>query len=149
MRELNRTSRKWNSTTLLFLIVVLLLNGCQDAESKRQMSALRQLALDMPIYATFKQVSSYDNNKVGDAILIICYNSPANWEDVSRFYSQTLLAKGWIVVPEVQRGRSAVFHSDGKPEFVFRNGEYQIGIRSAQNDSTGCIYMITYYWERG
>jgi hypothetical protein len=148
MRNSMRRLPKWNWTMLFSLAIAVVLLGCEDPESKLHMSALRELASSMPVYSNFREVKSYDNNKIGDAILIVCYESPAKWDDVSHFYSQTLLERGWSDVPEEERRRSAVFHSEDGPELVFRSGEYQIGIRRAKENAREYNYLITYYWER-
>jgi hypothetical protein len=124
------------------------MTSCEDQESKRQLGALRQLTADTPLYPGFKQVHSYDNNKIGDAILVLFYNSPASYEDLKRFYSKTLLANGWVVSPEEER-RSGILHSDSSVELVFRKGEYQIAIQY-ERDATPSTrdFAITYVWER-
>ena len=143
-----RVIRKSKLTVLVLLTVSLALSSCQDAESERQMSVLRQLASSMPRYSDFRQVISNDNYKTGSAIIILGYSSQSAWDDVNRFYSQTLLAKGWSVVPDEELRRSAIFHNEDRSEVVFRNGEYQIGIKLARENDRGYKFMITYYWER-
>lgn len=120
--------------------------SCQDAESERHMSVLRQQASSMPLYSDFRQVNSFDNYKTGQAIIINEYSSQAAWDDVNRFYSQTLLAKGWSIASDEER--YAILSPREDSEIVFRNGEYQIGIRDAGENGRGYKFMITYYWER-
>ena len=138
--------RKSRLTVLVSLSVTLALISCQDAESERQMSVLRQLASSMPVYSDFRQVISNDDYKTGSAIIILGFSSQAAWDDVIRFYSQTLLAKGWSIASDEER--YAMFPKEDRSEVVFRNGEYQIGIKLARENDRGYKFMITYYWER-
>jgi len=110
------------------------------------MKVLRQLASSMPRYSDFRQVTSFDNYKTGQAIILLGYSSQAAWDDVKGFYSQTLLTKGWSVVPDEER--YAIFFKEEEFEVVFRNGEYQIGIKLARENGRGYKFLITYCWER-
>ena len=71
-------NRKW--LVVLFLCCIPLLGACDDRESHEALVRLRQIAADMPLYPGFTEVRSYDNNKIGDAILAFYYRSPANYE---------------------------------------------------------------------
>ena len=141
-----RTVSRSKLTVLVLLAVTLALISCQDAESERHMGVLRQLASSLPLYSDFRQVTSFDNYKTGQAIIIHGYSSQAAWDDVIRFYSQTLLAKGWSIASDEER--YAMFPKEDRSEVVFRNGEYQIGIKLARENDRGYKFMITYYWER-
>lgn len=132
---------------VLFLLLLALFTGC-DEESKQHLEALKQIAKETPIYPGGKQVRANDNNKFGSAVLIICYNAPASYEEVRRFYSTNLIAKGWVLYPFEER-RQSLLHSDEAVELVYRKGEYRIAIHQGDNDPTTCNYSVAYVWERG
>ena len=148
MIEVRKRQRSWDLPAML-LVLALVSVGCGDQESKHQLNILRQLAAKTPVYHGFKQVHSYDNHKIGDAILVLFYNSPADYDDVRSFYSKALLADGWVVSPQEER-RSGILHSDDRVELVFRKAEYQIAIQRGSLDQnlSAKNFGITYLWER-
>jgi hypothetical protein len=72
-----------------------------------------------------QQVSSYDNNKVDDAILVLCYSSSAQLEDVKGFYSRTVNGRAWITFT-VEEPEHNILQGD---DLAFRKGQYMIGIK--------------------
>ena len=53
------------------------------------------MAHDTAIFADFKEVRTYEFNKLNHALFSQCYNSSANYNEVKDFYSRALTAKGW------------------------------------------------------
>ena len=104
---------------------------------------LQQFASDIPRYDDFRQVSSFQTNKLGMAIIVNCYKSSAGLDDVVKFYSRTMLDRGWVVSSKEQRTQT-IFHSD---DLTFRKDDYWLAIKKAERPYDDCDYVVTYYWE--
>lgn len=148
MKKIRKWDRRWNSLTLPLLVLTVFLAACEDEESKRHLSLLRQLAAETAVYPGFKQVDVSDHNKHGRARLFLYYNSPATYDEVKSFYSKTLPPKGWELYP--RQARRGILSDLSESALVFRKGEYQIAIlrESLDQNPTARNYVIGYLWEQ-
>ena len=148
MQQKKRTRRlKWRIILLPMLSFALL--SCDDAESRRQLDRLRHMAAETPTFADFKEVRSYNNNKLNNALLSLCYESSANYDEVKNFYSTILTAKGWSSPEEkTVYGSFGLKEKKDSRELIFRKAEYSISIAYGPKDSSGCYYAISYIWEK-
>lgn len=148
MQRKKRTLRlDWKIPILLILGLSLL--NCDDAESIRQLDRLRHIAADTPTFSDFREVRSSYNNKLNNALLSLCYNSAASYDEVKTFYSTTLMAKGWGSPEErTVYGSFGLKEKKDSRDLVFRKGEYSISIAYGPKDSSGCNYAISYIWEK-
>jgi len=148
LKQTTNHNRRWDPTRLLFLVLALFLVACEDEESKRHLSELKQLAAATAVYRDFKEVYVYDDHKPGRALLSVYYNSRASYDDVKSFYSNALLTKGWELFPKERRG--GILHYLSDSALVFRKGEYQIAIlrESLDQNPTARNYVISYVWEQ-
>lgn len=133
------------SLTKCLLVLLILTAGCDDAESRRQLEILYQLAADTPLYPGFEQLRSSDYHKISHATVIRCYSVQANDDDVKRFYSQLFEAKGWTQAEEQELGG---FHPEGSYRLTFRKAAYAVVLQHDNLDdpSGKCNYSLAYYW---
>ena len=137
-----RGDLKKNLTILVVGTLLFFTYAC-DAESKRQLEILQQFASGIPRYQDFNQVDTFQSHKPGMAMMVISYASSATLEEVTKFYSQTMQARGWTVVPKEQRTRT-IFYSD---DVVFRKDDYWLGIKKDEQAYKGGNYVVAFYWE--
>jgi hypothetical protein len=124
-------------------------SGCEDRNSKGQLETLRRLAAETPNFPDFKQVHSYDNNKLGQAILSLYFQSSAKDDDVKRFYSKLLAERGWSSPGEEPLTSNFGFtEKKGTWRLTFRKGEYQMVIAGDPDPTSAwCNYAISYVWK--
>lgn len=134
-----------SSFTKWLLVLLILLVGCDDEESRRQLEVLHQLAADTPLYPGFVQLRSSDYLKTSHATVIHCYSVRANDSDVRRFYSQLFASKGWTLAKEEELGG---FHPEGSYRLTFRKGAYAVVLQhdNLEDPSGKCNYSLEYYW---
>lgn len=148
MEVIRRQDQRWGSSSLLLLVLAVFLIACDDEESKRHLSVLKQLAADTAVYPGFKQVKVDQRNTHGRAMLFLYYNSPATYDEVKTFYSKTLIANGWELYPK-ERRRGILYYQDDSA-VVFRKGDYQIAILRESPDQvpTARNFVVLYVWEQ-
>lgn len=122
--------------------------GCDDAESRRQLTTLRQMAADTGISADLKEVRSYESDKLNHALFSQCYNSSANYDEVEDLFSRALTTKGWGSPEEKTVYGSFGFEEKNSRDLIFRNAEYSISIAYSPKDSSGSNYAISYIREK-
>lgn len=114
-------------------------------ENQEKLPELRRIAADTPSFSSFTEVNSYHSGKRENAGLFYFYSSPANYDEVKRFYTETLTAKGWSY-PE-ERPVPKWLIDDGSKVLVFRKGEYRISVEYDAATGTRWRYSVSFVWE--
>lgn len=134
-------------TKLLVLPVFsLLIATCafNAGESIERTEAVRKIAVETPIYPGFKEVDSSKISKSTGVTISFAYKSTASYDEIKRFYVETLGVRGWGVPEEKIRKR--LFDGESR-ELIFHKGEYSIHIDHETDESYGWDYGVSFDWE--
>lgn len=126
--------------TLIALLFGLVLVSCMDAEGRKTLTPLQQLASETPVYPKLNQTNSNHIVKQGRAVLAFYYHSTASYDEVRGFYIKELTAKGWSI------GEERAYGSD-QEGMSFQKGEYVISVYHDPTPSdSGWDFAIDYSW---
>jgi len=97
--KIRTNTRKYLPQIILYtfaagIAVTAFIASRKDPESQEKLVKLRQMAIETPLLPGFEKRRTSEYNKLGSAMVIVSYHSPASFGEVKDFYSKVLVAKG-------------------------------------------------------
>lgn len=126
-------------------LICALSSACTfGGEDTHKLPELQRIAAETPVFPGFKEMGSRHMGKRENAVLTYSYHSSASFEEVKKFYTDALVAKGWgypteEVVPKW-------FLNDGSKALVFKRGEYDIEIEYDAAKNSEAPYSVSFGW---
>lgn len=134
----------------LFLVLFLsFVHWSKESSPNRgdaKLKELQQLASEMSVPSSFREVATHSSSRAMDAGVHKSYHSSASFEEVKKFYSDQLIARGWVLIAE-QNHESILIDTDGK-DLKFQKADIIISIEHAGSRASdrSWNYSVSYVW---
>lgn len=137
---------KQSSKLMLLLFALALVSCFSPAQDRTRINEVKQIWTTIPLYPGMIEVDSSSASGFDKAYISKGFKSPADYEDVKRFYVERLTKEGWQFSKE--RKLKAFWDGlSGEIEVEFRRGDYDLTIDYAPEDKKfGWNYGITISW---
>ena len=130
---------------VLFLLFVHLSKESSPNRGDAKLKELQQLSSEVSVPSNFTEVATHTSSRGMDAGVYKSYHSPASFEAVKKFYSDQLIAGGWVLVAE-ENHESRLIDTDRK-DLKFQKGDTMISIEYAGSTADGSWnYSVSYVW---
>ena len=132
---------------LLFLTFAQWVKQASPNRDDTKLKELQQLASEVPVPPGFSAVSVHSSSRGMDAGVYKTYRSAADYDEVKRFYSDALPARGWLPSKEKSH-ESLLVDTDGK-DLEFQKGDMRIHIEytGGTASSGSWNYSVNYLWD--
>ena len=111
---------------VLFLLFVYWSKESSPNRADAKLKELQHLASEVRVPSSFREVATHSSSRGMDAGVYKSYHSPASFEEVKKFYSDQLIARGWMLAAE-ENHESRLIDTDGK-DLKFQKGDMIISI---------------------
>jgi hypothetical protein len=120
--------------------------SCNQPAYQSRINEIKRVWSELPLYPGMIEANSSSASGFDKAYISKNFKSPADYEDVKRFYEEHLTKEGWQLSKE--RKLKAFWGGlSGEIEVEFRRGEYDLTIDYAPEDKNfGWNYGITISW---
>ena len=131
---------------VLFLLFVHWSKESSPNRADTKLKELQQLAAEVRVPSSFREVATHSSSRGMDAGVYKSYHSLASFEEVKKFYSDQLIARGWVLAAE-ENHESRLIDTDGK-DVEFQKGDMIISIEYAGSkvDDRSWNYSVSYVW---
>ena len=131
---------------VLFLLFVHWNKESSPNRADTKLKELQHLASEVRVPSSFREVATHSSSRGMDAGVYKSYRSLASFEEVKKFYSDQLIARGWVLAAE-ENHESILIDTDGK-DLEFQKGDMIISIEYAGSkaEDRSWNYSVSYVW---
>lgn len=120
--------------------------SCNQSVGQSRINEIKLVWSELPLYPGMIEANSSSASGFDKAYISKNFKSPADYEDVKRFYVEHLSKEGWQLSKE-RKLKAFWGGPSGEIEVEFRRGEYDLTIDYAPEDKNfGWNYGITISW---